>query len=182
MRPALRCAQSFDLRCMSGSASILRALDDGSDDVTFKGEGAVDPALGGAADATMAFPFDRKDQNHAHAGWNGLAELDAFNPAEADKAFPSELFPREEACALRGGLDHDDAGQEGSARDVPGDPEFVVADILEANDPFGSEVDDPIEVQHVASLRVDPLDLRPVKQHTIEVNVLKIQDALGRHR
>src|SRR5687767_5890642 len=119
----------------------------------------------------VAFPVLLSEQVEAHAGRDLLAEFGFLDAAETNKTLPADEFPRVEARELGGALDHQHAGEEWPAWDVPRNPELVRPHVLVADDPAQIRlgVDDAVEHLHIPALRVGFADRFLVKDDLVEV-------------
>ena len=117
-------------------------------------------------------------------GSTELAEADIRQPpAETDESLPADIFSGVEAGQLRAGFDHEDAGQKRSAGDVSGHPEFIVANVLVADDFAlgGLSINDGVQVLHVAALRIAFADRRLIEDDAIEINLRDVVEDLRGH-
>ena len=149
-----------------------KILQTSADDGAFKSQLTIDHALHAAANAAVPFPFELAYQVHAATGSYLHAEFAVFHTTKANEAFPVKDFPGVEGAELSGGFDHDDAGKQGTAGDVSGDPEFFIGDIFETDDPSGRgiNVDNSVQVFHVAALGIALADEFLVKENLIQIN------------
>ena len=138
-----------------------RSSDSHAGDVRFEDESVVDDALDVASIPAVLSGFGDVSEQVEPATWlDGGAKLGALDAAETDETgFFIDLLDQE-AEQLSGRFDLNDTWHERSVRDVASNPEFVVGDILEAQDRalvfIGPE--DTVEVLHLETLRIDPAD------------------------
>src|SRR5687767_1217339 len=120
-------------------------------------------------------------QSATRGDW--LAESYVVGAAKPDEASPPHDLRRVKRCELPRGLDHDDAWQQRPAGEVAGDPELIVAHILEPDDPasIGVDVDDRVKVLHVPTLGVHLMDRFLIVEHLVEVDARQIVKKLRRH-
>lgn len=154
-----------------------------SHDSGFEDEVSVYHSLDVAADAFVAFPDFLADDVHSAGGDDLHAEAAVLDAAEADEALPADEHAGVEGGELGTGFEHEDAGEEGAAGDMAGDPEFVGADVFEADDSaeLRGGVDDAVEHFHVAPLWIGRADGFLVVDDGVEIDAGQIEEKFGGH-
>ena len=143
----------------------------------------VHDALRAAGNSAMALPDFGNEDVKSHAGRHLLPELAVLESAEADETLPADELLDVNAGELRRRFDHQHARQQWSAGDVAGHPEFVVANVFEAQNPVrdGIRPDHAVELLHVAAVRVNGADGVLIQQDLIEIDFRDVENQLGRH-
>lgn len=88
----------------------------------------------------------------------------------------------DEAGKLGCGFDHQDSGKEGAAGNVAGDPELVVSNIPPAH-ALGEVIrpgGDAVDLDHVASVRIDRLDGFEIGHGMVEIGMFVWKERFGR--
>ena len=107
-----------------------------------------------------------------------------FHAPETDEAFLDQPdVSAQEAAKLRRCLAHQHAGQERVIRHVAAHPEFIVPDVLVADDDFvlGVDEDDRGELHHLETLRIVPRDPLTIDQNVRRVNGCGVDQRHWRH-
>jgi hypothetical protein len=145
---------------------------------------AVDEALG-VEDGLAAVDARGLGEDHeAVAGLDLAPKADIFHASEADESVLVEPdFMAVERAKLSGGLAHQDARHQGVMGHVAADPEFVVADVLVADDQVlvAVDVDDGGELLHLEPLGVSLADRFLVVEDVTGVDRGGIDHRDGRH-
>lgn len=154
-----------------------------ADDFGLEDQDSIDDSLHGAKQVAVT-TRDLLTQD-VHAGWGHdlLAKSAVLDSAEADETGPADEFPGIEGCQLRRRLDHQNAGKQGPPGNVPGDPEFIVADVLISDEAmvFVIDVDDAVEHLHVAAVGIALADGFLVEDVPGEVEAGDVKKQLRRH-
>src|SRR5688572_23854823 len=154
------------------------------DDLRLEHELTVHDPLRLARDAAVALGGLLAEDVHLLTWRDLLAELAPVDPAEPDEPLPADEFSGVERRELRRALDHQNARQQWPPGDVAGDPELVVADVLEAEDLSLLRVDvrDAVQLLHVAALRVARADGFLVEDEAFQVDRGNVEEQLWRHK
>ncbi len=108
--------------------------------------------------------------------WNHLsAEDDIIAAREAKKARGPAKTRMGDTAKLCGGFDHQHARENWSARNVPIDPEFIIANdaFAKCRSPKFRDPNHSVNHPHVAALRQISIDFRLVTQSVGTVDLVK---------
>lgn len=155
-----------------------------ADDAGLEDHLAIDHALG-KTDETAGAILDEFSHDVQSRRWSdNAAKLDVVDATKTDETVVVVDTLDGKAGQLGGGLDHEDAGHEGTAGYVAADPEFALGDVFvtENSDIIAVFINDAVQLAHFVAMRVYLFDRFGVEDALVEIYGVEVDDKLRGHR
>lgn len=163
----------------------LRALasEGHSRDLAIKDQLAIDNPLA-VRDESASIELHEARQEVQGVARDHLApEAHLIAAGETKEPLHSPALGVQKAGQLRNGFDHEHPRKEGSARNVPLDPEFIWSDqfVTNTEGEFGIVPKHAVALAHVPHLREAVIQGVAAKENPSGVNGIKVNDEFGSH-